>query len=160
MTRPGTSRTPALLATVLLYAGLAISGLGFFCGEAPAESGPTASIRDEVVQLEVARTPNEQALGLGNRDGLPWGQGMLFLYDPPGFPTFWMKRMRFDIDIVWIHEGRIVGISAFVPYPREDPDRPATAPAPQLVDRVLEVPAGFAQAKGWRRGDTVVFSGL
>jgi uncharacterized membrane protein (UPF0127 family) len=121
---------------------------------------PTATIGGQQVRLEIARTPGEQALGLGNRDSLSWGHGMLFVYDEPGFFTFWMKRMRFDIDIVWIRDGRVVGIAAFVPYPRENPDTPATVRAPELVDTVLEVPAGYSRAHGWRRGDTVALSGL
>ena len=76
-------------------------------------------------------------LGLGNRDELAWHDGMLFVYDEPAFLAFWMKRMRFDIDIVWIRERRIVGIEEFVPYPREDPSKPATVRAPELADMVL-----------------------
>ena len=135
-------------------------GLLVACGAEAEAPGPTATIRGNPVTLEVARTREEQSLGLGNRDSLDWGHGMLFVYEHPGFMSFWMKRMRFDIDIVWIREGRIVGISAFVPYPRENPDRPATVRAPELTDMVLEVPAGYAQANGWRRGDRVELHGI
>jgi uncharacterized membrane protein (UPF0127 family) len=144
-------------AVALLIATLA--GPGLACG-AQAPSGPTATVRGKQVTLEIARTRAEQSLGLGQRDSLPWGHGMLFPYERPAFLTFWMKGMRFDIDIVWIRDGRIVGISAFVPYPRENPDKPATVRAPELADMVLEVPAGFAQANGWRRGDRVELHGL
>ena len=148
-------------ARLVLLLAAACTSLGLACSPAPEPSDlPTATIRGTVVALDVARTPAEQSLGLGNRDSLAWDHGMLFLYQPPGFPTFWMKRMRFDIDIVWIREGRIVGISSFVPYPREDPDNPATVPAPELVDTVLEVPAGYARAHSWRRGDRVELSGV
>jgi hypothetical protein len=158
MTRRPRLRSLALsLALCSALAGL--FGPGLACGAEPA-SGPTATIRGKAVTLEVARTHAEQSLGLGNRDSLAWGHGMLFPYEKPGFLSFWMKRMRFDIDIVWIRDGRIVGISAFVPYPRENPDRPATVRAPELTDMVLEVPAGYAQANGWRRGDRVEIQGL
>jgi uncharacterized membrane protein (UPF0127 family) len=85
---------------------------------------------------------------------------MLFLYEAPGFTAFWMKRMRFDIDIVWIRDLRIVGIEEFVPHPREENEALATVRPPELVDTVLEVPAGFARAHGWRRGDRISVSGL
>lgn len=135
-------------------------GLVLACGAEAEAPGPTATIRGGAVTLEVARTRDEQSLGLGNRDSLAWGHGMLFVYERPGFMSFWMKGMRFDIDIVWIRDGRIVGISPFVPWPRENPDRPATLRAPELTDMVLEVPAGYAQANGWRRGDRVELHGL
>lgn len=139
---------------------VSIVGPGFSCGSTASQALPTATIRGQAVTLEVARTPEEQTLGLGDRDALPWGRGMLFLYEQPALLTFWMKGMRFDIDIVWIRDGRIVGISPFVPHPRDDPDRPATVRSPELADTVLEVPAGYAQANGWRRGDRVELRGL
>jgi uncharacterized membrane protein (UPF0127 family) len=104
--------------------------------------------------VEVARTRAEQTLGLGERDSLAWDRGMLFVYDRPGFYGFWMKGMRFDIDIVWIRDGRIVDVTHRVPHRIESP-LPTYHP-PEVVDQVLEVPAGAAQARGWQRGDRVV----
>jgi len=153
-------RPRPLLLLLLLFFTLAAATLAIGCGgTAPADTSPTVTIGGTSVEVEIVRTPAEQALGLGNRDSLAWDHGMLFVYDEPGFFSFWMKRMRFDIDIVWIRDGRVVGIAAFVPWPHEDPDRPATVRPPELVDTVLEVPAGYAQAHGWRRGDRVEVSG-
>ncbi|MDP6979602.1 MAG: DUF192 domain-containing protein [Myxococcota bacterium] len=117
--------------------------------EPPA--GPTIKIRDQVVALEITSTRAEQSRGLGGRDELPWHHGMLFEYPSPRFPGFWMKDMRFDIDIVWIREGRIVDISHRVPHFDDGPG-PTIRPR-ELTDTVLEVPAGYAQAHGWRIGD-------
>ena len=113
----------------------------------------SVSIRGHEVQVELAETPQQQALGLGQRDALPWDTGMLFLYEKPGFYAFWMRGMRFSIDIVWIFKGRIVGIEPSVPFERGG-NGPTVRPA-SLVDSVLEVPAGYAAARGWRTGDRV-----
>lgn len=111
------------------------------------------TIRGQRVAVELAITPAEQQLGLGQRDTLAWDDGMLFLYDKPGFYRFWMKDMRFDIDIVWIRGDRIVDISHRVPHvPGEN--GPTVSPV-ELVDKVLEVPAGYATALGWRSGQPV-----
>ena len=142
------------------WAAVSIAFCAIACAKADGSEEPRATIRGQTVTLEIARTRAEQSMGLGNRDSLDWGRGMLFVYDDPGFFTFWMKRMRFDIDIVWIREGRIVGIAPSVPYPRDDPSRPATVRPPELVDMVLEVPAGFSAAHGWRRGDRVTLAGM
>ena len=120
--------------------------------------GDSVAIRGRSVSLEIVRTPVEQALGLGNRDALAWGHGMLFPYRQPGFYSFWMHRMRFDIDIVWIRESRVVGIAHQVRHPPTPEAKPERVTPPELVDMVLEVSAGFAQAHGWRRGDRVEVS--
>ncbi len=129
------------------------------CEAGPStKEAPSITIRDRTVQLEIAQTPAEQARGLGDRDELAWGHGMLFEYPAPGFPGFWMKGMRFDIDIVWIREGRIVDVSHRV---RHFPEGPGPTIRPrQLTDTVLEVPAGFAQAHSWRVGDRATLSGV
>ena len=143
------------LGSWLLTGGLAA---GLACGPDPSPAaGPTATIRDRVVQLEIARTNAEQTQGLSDRASLDWHSGMLFVYDEADFRSFWMLRMHFDIDIVWIRDGRIVSIARFVPHPRDTSQPLATVRSPELADAVLEVPAGYAQANGWRRGDRVTF---
>ena len=125
------------------------------CSPAPADDEPRARIRGTEVSLEIVRTPEAQALGLGRRDSLEWGRGMLFPYESPAFRAFWMKDMRFDIDIVWIRKGRIVDLHHRVPHPKTPGENVVTVQPKTLADTVLEVPAGFAQANGWAKGDRV-----
>jgi len=122
-------------------------------GLAACEATPDAwvEIRDARVAVELATDPIDQARGLGGRDGLDWDTGMYFVYDQAGFYGFWMKDMRFDIDIVWIREGRIVDLHPNVPHHPDGPG-PTLRPA-ELADAVLEVSAGYAMAKGWQIGD-------
>ena len=79
---------------------------------------------------------------------------MLFVYNEPRVLTMWMKGMRFDIDIVWVREGRIVDMAWRVPHEVEEP-LPIYRPR-ETADMVLEVPAGYAWANGWKTGDPVV----
>jgi len=148
----------------LLLLGLAIAACA--CSE-NGQAGPARSaaghsdrtdawitIKGQRLALEIVDTPQAMSLGLGGRDALPWGRGMLFPYAQPGFPRFWMRGMRFDIDIVWLRDGRIVDISHRVAHvPGED--GPTVQPS-QLCDAVLEVPAGYASANGWRIGTQTV----
>ncbi|GAH05005.1 unnamed protein product, partial [marine sediment metagenome] len=53
-------------------------------------------------QVEIADDPEEMKLGLGERDSLCGSCGMLFEYSREGKYYFWMKGMRFPIDIIWI----------------------------------------------------------
>lgn len=112
-------------------------------------------IRGHRVAVEIAEERADQAKGLGYRDSLPWGHGMYFVYGQPGFYSFWMKGMRFPIDIVWLRDGRIVDLHTNVPF-EPGGNGPTVRPS-SLVNAVLEVPAGYAVARGWRVGDRVVF---
>lgn len=129
------------------------------CGE-PKQNATLAAegfveIRGRRIAVEVADGGAEQARGLGERDGLAWDSGMYFPYARPGFYGFWMKGMRFPIDIVFVRAGRIVDLHPQVPF--EPGGNGPTIRPRELVDAVLEVPAGYAAAQGWRIGDRVVF---
>jgi hypothetical protein len=77
---------------------------------------------------------------------------MLFVYDSPRPVSIWMKDMRFPLDIIWIHAGRIVAIEKDAPpLTSAGPERVYTATA----DLVLEVPAGFTDRQRIRVGDSV-----
>lgn len=142
------SRLP--LALVLLLA----------CGSgepaAPADPGPPrarVSVGVHVIDAEIADTPARQRRGLSGRTRLAPGEGMLFLYDEPALRGFWMPDMHFDIDIVWIRDGRVVHIESDVPHV-VDGALPTYRPA-EPADTVLEVAAGTAERLGWRVGDAV-----
>lgn len=137
---------------ILAAALVALAG----CGEDAKRSLPEALVRvsDTSVRAEVADDEASRAQGLSGRERLGAGEGMLFLLANDS-PSFWMKGMRFPLDIVWIKDGRVVDVSADLPPPRGSdaplptysPDRPA--------NRALEVNAGWAADHGVRRGDAV-----
>ena len=124
--------------------------------DSPERSAPETRVQvgDASVRAEVADDEASRQRGLSGRDGLAADEGMLFLLSDDS-PSFWMKGMRFSLDIVWIRDGRVVDVAAGVPPPRGSnaplptysPDRPA--------DRALEVNAGWAADHGIRRGDAV-----
>ena len=104
------------------------------------------------IAVEVARTAQEQARGLGGRSSLPKGGGMLFPFDVAERRIFWMKGMLIPIDILWIREGKIMAIDANVAPPRSH-ETPAIVS--HVADLVLEVPAGFALEMSISVGQTV-----
>lgn len=114
----------------------------------------TYHVGDHRLQVEVRRTPEELAQGLSGRNQVK-GDGMLFVLPTRSKPSFWMKDMQFDLDMIWINEGKVVEITANVPAPPPGtPDRALPAYSPQqVVDHVLEVPAGTAQKRGISPGD-------
>jgi uncharacterized membrane protein (UPF0127 family) len=124
-------------------------------GEASTPDDAWIEIRGQRVSLEIVDTPGKQAKGLGERDSLAWHHGMYFEYEKPGFYAFWMKGMRFSIDIVWLRDSRIVDLDANVPFEKGG-NGPTLRPS-VLVDAVLEVPAGYSAASGWQIGDRTLY---
>ena len=105
------------------------------------------------VRAETATTLEQKKNGLSQRDALPEGTGMLFVFDEPVTDGFWMKDMRFSIDIIWADTtGTIVTIFENL-SPQTYPNifRPSVP-----VTYVLELPAGFVAAHRVVVGDKVV----
>jgi uncharacterized membrane protein (UPF0127 family) len=116
----------------------------------------TLEIGDLTVEAEVADTGPIRERGLGYRAGLNPGAGMLFVYEEPGPRSFWMKGMRFCLDIIWIESGQIVGAAESV-CPVEgaaDADLPVYR-SPEPVRYVLEMPAGWLANNGFSAGTPV-----
>lgn len=111
----------------------------------------TTTLRAEQASLtaEIAASSEEKQQGLSGRDCLAANQAMLFPYGMPGEQCFWMKDMRFAIDMIWLDEQKkVVTIKSEVApdtYPTSFcPDKPAQF--------VVEVSAGMARSYGWHVG--------
>ncbi len=113
-------------------------------------------LNGERFQLEVARTPRQQQIGLMQRSDLPADRGMIFLFDPPKPASFWMFNTLIPLDMLFVLEGQIVYIAQDA---QPCPERPCPAYGPpndQLVDQVLEFNAGTAERLGLQIGDSVM----
>ncbi len=152
----------SMLASVALLGALGFSLLASpvqppWRTDPPDRERGSVTVGGVELDVELAVTPREQQRGLGYRDALAPGTGMLFVYEEPETKGFWMKGMRFCLDIIWINEGRIVGAEeAICPAkagaPEEDIPR-TKSPGP--VQYVLEVPAGWLEENGLGSGAPV-----
>ena len=111
----------------------------------------TAKIGEEVIELEVAKTPEQQEIGLMFRTDLAKNRGMIFLFSPPRVTRFWMKNTLIPLDIIFLREGVIQSISASVPPCKRDPC-PSYGPFVE-IDQVLELDSGRAKELGLKKGD-------
>lgn len=120
----------------------------------PNYQATTVTIDGQAIRVAIADTPALQELGLGNRNGLGANEGMLFIFPTDSEYAFWMKDMYFSIDMVWIsNAGKIVYMAQNV-SPQTYPENfVPTSPARY----VLELNAGYAQAHGFKVGDTMQF---
>lgn len=147
----------------VVFLVLAVALLGAACNrqQAPSETIPNYSdgaihLADRSVSYELAGDPVKQQKGLSGRSGIEENQGMLFPFQTPDFPTFWMKDMNFPIDIVWIKGDEIIDISADVQHQPGVPDSELKLYSPKTpADKVLELKAGWASRNGLKIGDKV-----
>jgi uncharacterized protein len=107
--------------------------------------------------IEIVDAPEERALGLGGRESLATGSGMLFIFDKSEKHRFWMKGMRFPLDFIWINDTRVVDILPDMKPPEPNqPDETLPFISPIIaVDKVLEVNAGDVKRYNIRVGDKI-----
>lgn len=113
------------------------------------------SLHNQEIHLEIAKTPVEHYQGLSDRQTLCNQCGMLFVFKSAESKTFVMRRMKFPLDIVWINQGTVVGISKNLSPESAKPYTPY--PSPGVVDQVLELNAGQADVYNLEVGKKINF---
>jgi uncharacterized membrane protein (UPF0127 family) len=161
-------RLSALLLLVCVAVALALAAscgggdAGSSMEPRTAQSGlPLVEVRYHggTLQVEYANTPQAHARGLGERDALAPDSGMIFDLGSDRIPRFWMKGMRFPLDMIWIAaDGRIAGITADVQPQPGALDSELRYYSPDVAVRyVLEVNAGASRRLGLAPGETLSF---
>lgn len=114
-------------------------------------------IGGQTVAVRLASTQAELERGLGGVDHLEWNEGMLFLFPTASHYQFWMKDMVIPLDIIWLRGSKITQISENIQPPADlqQQDNLPIYSSEQLIDTVLEVPAGFVQRYQIKVSDTV-----
>ncbi|OGY44717.1 MAG: hypothetical protein A3B89_01265 [Candidatus Buchananbacteria bacterium RIFCSPHIGHO2_02_FULL_40_13] len=113
-------------------------------------------IAEQKFNIELAKTAKEKTIGLSQRKKLPEKNGLLFVYERSLIPTFWMKDMKFPIDIIWIKDDMVVGYEKNLNPVAGEVDLPIYQPR-AFVNYVLEINAGLVEKYGIRVGDKVDF---
>lgn len=111
-------------------------------------------INNTEVDAREAISEEDKIKGLGVFEKIEENKGMIFIYENQGIYGFWMKNMKFPIDIIWIDENKkIIDITKSV-SPETFPEvfKPK-APAKYI----LEVNAGFADENNIKEGDYTEF---
>ena len=108
------------------------------------------------VDAEVASTRDQRTRGLMWRTSLAEGTGMLFIFDKDTWLSFWMKNTLIPLDMIFIKSDlTIAGI-----VERAEPKTlSARAPGEESM-YVLEVPSGWSEKIGLKRGLKVKVDGI
>jgi len=134
-----------------------------------AQAGPISvpvELGGERFHLELAADPRSRYRGLGGREHLPEGSGMLFAFPEAAPRAFVMRRCLIPLDVAFLDsEGRVVAVHRMQVEP---PPRPGESPAayearlPRYPSRAparfaVEVRGGRLAALGVAPGDRVAF---
>ena len=106
---------------------------------------------EKTFEVEIAKTPLQQAQGLMYRHSMPADAGMLFVYARPQRASYWMRNTFIPLDMIFIGaDGRIVNIRQ-----RTVPNSLAPVRSEGEVLAVLELNGGTTSRLGIKAGDAV-----
>lgn len=104
--------------------------------------------------LERVTTDQTRQKGLSDRLQLADDSGMLFVFEKPAGYCFWMKDMKFSIDMIWLNDAKeVVKVESNV-----SPETYPKSFCPETPSRyVIELNAGQADKVGLSTGTKLNF---
>ena len=147
------------LIPVVLLSLMALQDNGYLFPKPMEPSLTRIEVGGIPLSVGIARTDAARERGLSERETLSETEGLLFVFDEPGFQGIWMRGMNFPIDIIWIQSGVVADISHDVSN-EFDPAAPRFYSPRAKVDTVLEVNAGYTKKHGIKTGDEVVLRNI
>ncbi len=125
------------------------------CNCSGKSSRPQVRIGEHVWKVEIADDEQTLSKGLADRDEIPEGTGMLFVFPREEMLTFHMLDCRTALDIAFIsNDGTIVNIRTMIV--EDDPRKPKCFYSSKYPARfALEVAAGTFERAGIKVGDKV-----
>ena len=107
----------------------------------------TIKLDEHVLEVQIADTEPRRVRGLMFQEQLPYDQGMIFVFEEPGFYSLWMLNMQFPLDMIWFDsDGKVVYIDKNVP-PCKSALETVTCTTNNSAENeakyILEVTAGF-----------------
>lgn len=143
---------------LLLLVLFIILVIGFIFLSYQNKKTPLATINNHTFNLEIAKSEKDQEIGLSKYKNISSNFGMLFLFEKEGYYSFWMKNMKFPIDIIFIKNGKIVKIFSDVPFPKSSNSYLPIYKPDELSDTVLEINAGLSKEYNFQKNDTVIIN--
>ena len=121
---------------------------------ASAQDGPQLNLQRvklsagmNVIDAQLALTPEQRQIGLMLRKEMPQHEGMLFVFEQPAQQCFWMKNTLLPLTAAFVaDDGTIVNLANMKP---QTTDSHCSA---QPVRYVLEMNRGWFDKKGIKAG--------
>jgi uncharacterized membrane protein (UPF0127 family) len=148
-----------LMMTVLVFAMV----VAFGCESQPADT-EHVRLGQRDWTLELATDEASIRRGLMDRQDIPTGTGMLFVFKTQQVHQFWMANCLIDIDVLFIDgQGRIASMHRMKAESPRSPTESVSAYEQRMkmyssripVRFAIELPAGSIDAMGVRAGESV-----
>lgn len=119
----------------------------------PSVQRVDASLGKHALKLELAKTEQEQQLGLMFRKSMPENQGMLFVFQKEQTLSFWMKNTLIPLSIAYLDKSlKIIDIQDMKPL--DLTPHPSKKPA----QFALELNQGWFKKHGVKEGTALMIS--
>lgn len=118
------------------------------------------SVNNKTFNVAIARTDEERQIGLSKKNKLDENSGMLFVFDNPDFYSFWMKEMKFPIDIIYINGNKVITVIENAKPPSSSNTDLILYKPDEKSDKVLELNAGASQKYNIKKGTIVKVENL
>ena len=135
---------------LVVFIVVALVSSAFLLLQPPTEN--SVCFKSNCFEVEVVTSEVGQFRGLSGRDSLASNRGMLFVFASNGYYAFWMKDMKFSLDIIWISKnGSIVDVMKnALPCTADN----CTSIFPDVnASYVLELNAGVFDKSGMKLGE-------
>ncbi len=116
---------------------------------------PYVVINGKYFNTEAVKTDKQKEVGLSKYNKIANNFGMLFPYQTEGYYAFWMKNMKFPIDIIYIRKNKISTIFKNVDFPKSQDEQLIKYTPNEPSDLVFEINAGLSSKYNFKRGDSV-----
>lgn len=137
---------------ILIFGLIIFAGSYFFYNKDKYFFGEkNVTLGSHEFKVKLANTSKERAKGLGNKNNICYDCGMLFEFPEPGKYSFWMKDMRFPLDILWISGSRVVKLEKNIAS-----DYKGILMSEVEADMVLEINAGKSDEFNIKVGDSII----
>lgn len=108
------------------------------------------------LRVKIASRFWQRTQGLSGLKKWPDYDGLVLKFICPGFWPIWMRGMRMAIDVLWLRQGKIVGLRENI-----SPANPYTLYFPRHCgDSCLELPAGTIQKLNLSVGTRITFQNV
>ena len=145
------------LVVLGMVGSISLLSMPYFNSLEAVKNKAEIKIDNQIIIAEVAHDEESRTKGLSGRESLNINEGMFFVFEEPGIYPFWMKGMKFPIDMVWIDsDNKIVNINENVPPEIGVADENlAQYKSDGPIKRVLELHAGRVRLLNAKIGDEI-----
>jgi hypothetical protein len=141
-----------LVIILIIALAILLSVVGFIIYQSRTIKKTTVEINNFKFLATIANTEQSRGQGLSGKDSMPNGEAMLFLFPDQQIRIFWMKNMKFDLDILFIHDHKIIDI---ITLQKPSGSKIPSYTSKSAADKVLEINASLTQKLNIKIGDSI-----